>query len=377
VTVALSALVRVFEAIAPLDLAESWDNVGLLVDPRSEGTELEIDRVLLTIDATRAVLREPSLGAGACLLAYHPPIFAALKRVDRMCSLVAVEALRRGFAVYSPHTALDAVAGGMNDWIAEAFGSASVTPIVPHERAEPGAELKLVVFVPAENADTVRRALSDAGAGVIGDYSQCSFNLRGEGTFLGGATANPTVGHAGRFERVEEIRLEMVCPKRALPRVAAALVEHHPYEEPAWDVYPLAPKPRLGAGVGRIVTLAEPAPLGDVLVRVKRHLGLEQLRVAASEAHERGAPIRRVALCAGSGGSVFERTSGVDLYLTGEMRHHDVLAKLSQGASVILCEHSSSERGYLPRLRERLLAATGNAVEVTIAGSDVEPLRTV
>jgi hypothetical protein len=222
--------------------------------------------------------------------------------------------------------------------------------------------------------DALRRALSEAGAGVIGDYTECSYELAGNGTFLGGTATNPAVGERGRFERVPETRLEMVCPREALPHAAEALRRVHPYEEPAWDVVPLVEKPALGFGAGRAVELDEPAPLGALVERIKAHIGRPWVRVAAAERHAKGTPIRSAAVCAGSGGGFVAEARSRDVYLTGELRHHDVLSLLARGTSVVLCEHSSSERGYLRVLDERLSAGAGSALEVLISEADRDPV---
>jgi dinuclear metal center YbgI/SA1388 family protein len=368
-------LVAALGRIAPLDLAESWDNVGLLLDPRAPGRKLEVSRVLLAIDATPEVLEECRERGADCLVAYHPPFFAPKRRFSSSADPALFAAITTPFAIYSPHTALDAAAGGLNDWLAKCLGAGDVTALAP---ARPQSnQHKLVVFVPEEHADRLRAALSDAGAGVIGAYSSCSFNLRGEGTFFGSEHANPRVGEKGKLERVPELRLEMVCPERALPAVARALHREHPYEEPAWDVYPLAPKPDPRAGVARQVTFREPRRLPELIAELKKNLGLGLLRVAASKSHLEGAALRTAAVAAGSGGAAFNRGPACDLYVTGEMRHHDVLEKLAQGSSVVLCEHSNSERGYLPELGRRLIAETGTNLDVAIAQTDVEPLRLV
>jgi putative NIF3 family GTP cyclohydrolase 1 type 2 len=281
---------------------------------------------------------------------------------------------RHGFAVYSPHTALDAVPLGVNDWLAEGLGAGTTRALVPAAKQEANAKFKLVVFVPKSHVDALRDGLSDAGAGHIGAYSHCSFCSTGEGTFFGHEGTTPALGRAERFERVEEERLEMVCSQASLASLADVILRHHPYEEPAWELYPLAPKPQQHAGSGRLLTLDAEATLGDLVERAKSHLGLERLRVASSDAHRSGARFKRVAVCAGSGRSVFEHAPEADVYLTGELGHHDVLALLARGKSVILAEHSHTERGYLPRLRERLSALTGERVEIELAASDSEPL---
>jgi hypothetical protein len=229
--------------------------------------------------------------------------------------------------------------------------------------------------VPEAQAAALRSALAAAGAGVIGEYSECSSEVSTTGTFLGGPGANPAVGARGVLERVAELRLEMVCPKDALGRIARAMRDVHPYEEPAWDVYPLAPRPAAGFGAGRAVTLEAPTTLEALTERLKAHLGRSSLRVAATDAQRAGAAIRRVALCAGSGSSVFERAPGFDAYVTGELSHHAVLARLAAGASVVLCEHSSSERGFLAKYADSLSEQAAGALEVVVSKRDREPIE--
>lgn len=373
-SIPLSVLLEKLETLAPLRYAEEWDNVGLLIDPRSRGADLNVRRVLLCIDATHAVIEEAVNARVGCLLSYHPPLFRAQKRFANVDSPLLFAAARHGFAVYSPHTALDAVPLGINDWLVEGLGAGSSQALVPHPEQDPNAAFKLVVFVPRDQADRLRGVLAEAGAGRIGAYSHCSFNISGEGTFFGLEGSDPVVGHAGRLEHVDEQRLEMVCPKRALPAISRAIAQHHPYEEPAWELYPLARKPDDRAGAGRVLTLEAPVSAPELVARVKAHLGLEQLRVALSSEHLAGESIQRVAVCAGSGRGVFEKAGDADVYVTGELGHHDVLALLARGKSVILAEHSHTERGYLPRLKERLAALTDGNIEILIAEGDREPL---
>jgi putative NIF3 family GTP cyclohydrolase 1 type 2 len=167
----------------------------------------------------------------------------------------------------------------------------------------------------------------------------------------------------------------MVCPKGALARVAEVMRDVHPYEEPAWDLYPLAPRPVLGFGVGRRVVLSEPAPLSLLVERLKLHVGRRSLRVAAAPHHRAGSLVHHAAVCAGSGGSVFEHASSVDLLVTGELSHHLVLDKLASGSSVVLCEHSSSERGFLSPFARRLTELSGSSVEFAVSVADREPLE--
>jgi dinuclear metal center YbgI/SA1388 family protein len=377
----LAATVALLERIAPLAYAEEWDNVGLLFEPlgdrRDEAAPPSVRRALFTIDLTEAVLDEALERDVDLAVAYHPPIFRAQKRFGThgLAERTLQRAARAGIAIYSPHTALDAAPGGVNDWLAGGVGAGERTPLVDANALDPAAAFKLVTFVPRAAVDAVASALGRAGAGHIGEYSECSTRAPVVGTFLGGSQTNPAVGVPGKLEHVEEIRLEMVCPRHALGRVARVMRDVHPYEEPAWDVYPLAARPQADFGLGRSVMLETPVALETLVGRLKAHLGRSALRVAASAKQRAGELVRRVAACAGSGSGVFERTAGFDVYVTGELSHHAVLERLAAGASVVLCEHSSSERGYLPAYAQKLAELAAGALEVVVAERDREPIE--
>ncbi len=363
-------LVDVLEALAPLRYAESWDKVGVQV----EGKKRRIRQAYLTIDLTREVVEEVVAAGADAIVSYHPFIFeplAALRRDDAKEGSV-LTLVEKGISVYSPHTALDAAPAGINDWLAEAFPKAKTEPLLAAFEHRQGQEMKLVVFTPKTAVSVLREALGDLGLGVIGLYDLCSFGVEGTGSFRGAPECRPAVGESGRLEEVEEVRLEMVMPRRLMKEAVHVIRRLHPYEEPAFDVYELAPPPMNDVGVGRLVRLARPVTLSTVVRRVKEHLGLTHLRVA--ESREGAKKISTVALCAGAGGSVLAGAAA-DLWLTGEMRHHDVLAATQSGIHVILSEHTHTERGYLPRLRSRLEAACEERVRWVISQRDVSPLR--
>ncbi len=376
----LADVLQLLERIAPLDLAEDWDNVGLVLEP-SASAALAIERLFLCIDLSESVLSEALDVRANFVLAYHPPIFRGLKRLRASSAeeRVLVRALEAGLAVYSPHTALDAAQGGVNDWLARGVGAGRCTPLVA-TTSKQNAELKLVVFVPRSHVARLRSALSqELGAGSIGNYSECSYELDGQGSFFGNDSAAPAVGERGKLELVAEVRLEMRCPASAVKDLARVIAAHHPYEEPAWDLYPLlqAAAPPATVGAGRLLELDTPITVSEAVTRLKAHLGVSTLRVAHAERHEAGAQVKRVALCAGAGGSLFEAIQGVDLFVTGELRHHDVLAKVRAGSSVILSEHTHTERGFLPELARRISELAGGELEVLVSKRDADPLRTV
>lgn len=363
-------LVAVWDTIAPIGHAAEWDNVGLLVG----SSNWTFHGALLTIDLTMDVLLEAEqLGAGA-IIAYHPPIFSGLKRftADDPASAVVLQAAAARTAVFSPHTALDAAPGGMTDWLADGIGAGDATPLQAATELGAHERCKVVTYVPHDAVDAVRSAMGDAGAGTIGDYTHCSTSIENEGTFIGGTGSNPAVGSAGQLERVNERRLMMVSSNRGLAAVLAALRTAHPYEEPPVHVIPLADRPMHDTGVGRCLCLSEPKSTADVVASLKTHLGVSTLRVAEG----RGGPERheRVGLCPGAGGSLLDEaaSNGCTMFVTGEMRHHDVLAAVDRGITVILAGHTNTERGYLPHLRDRLAAAMPGC-EFTVSTRDCTP----
>lgn len=282
----VSDLVHAMQQIAPPDHAESWDKVGLLV---GDSTRELRGPVVLTIDLIESVLAEAvELKAGA-IIAYHPPIFEPLARVTDVTprQRVILRAIEAGIAVYSPHTALDAVPGGVTDWLCEGLSGGEPGKIkgdcralVAHAKNPVTQQIKIVTFVPAAEVEKVRNALASAGAGIIGQYSLCSFASPGTGTFFGSESANPQVGQRGRIEQVDELRLEMVCSKAALPLALETLRGLHPYEEPAIDVYELQATPRRGAGAGRRLALDHPATVHDLAQRLKAFIKRPFVRYA-------------------------------------------------------------------------------------------------
>jgi dinuclear metal center YbgI/SA1388 family protein len=353
-------LERAMQAIAPLEYAESWDNVGLLVGD----TDRELrGPVLLTIDLTEPVLAEALASKAGAIVAYHPPLWEPVKRITAAMprGRIILGAIQSGIALYSPHTALDATLGGVTDWLCEGLSGGADGKIAgdsralqPHMRREETQQVKIVTFVPEREVESIRNALASAGAGKIGAYNVCSFAIPGTGTFMGTEGSKPVVGRAGRLEFVQEVRLEMVCGRSALPLALETMQRFHPYEQPAFDVYELLGKPERHVGPGRRIVLDQPATLGQLADRLKRHLGIAVVNVA--RVGDQDGPVTHVGVVPGSGASLAKaaRQEGCQVFVTGEMKHHEMLEALNEGMSLILAGHTNTERGYLPRLARRL-----------------------
>jgi dinuclear metal center YbgI/SA1388 family protein len=361
----VSEIAQIIEQVAPCDTACAWDNVGLQVG----NPDTPVRAILFALDVTHELAREAE-GFGANLIVtHHPLIFKArssMAETDPPARLIA-DLIRRGLSLYAAHTNLDvAPKVGVNAALADALGLRGCTPLLPVDRE---LMAKVVTFVPEGSADAVRRALAAAGAGAIGEYAECSFALRGEGTFLGGEAASPTVGQAGQFERTPEIRLEMIVPRRLQAKAVGALLAAHPYEEPAFDIYPLLNNPRnVGLGLIGELEAAMEFPVFCELIRAK--LGIASVRAVWNPNCKRN--IRRIAVLGGGGGGevVSAAKAGADAFVTGDVKHHDGLAALEHGLAVVDAGHFATERPGLERLAEYVRARAGSPVHVSSACTD-------
>lgn len=336
------------ENLAPTALAQEWDNVGLLAGD----LQAAVRRVLLTIDMTEAVVDEAIRKKVEFVISYHPPIFkpiTSLRTPGSGMDALVFRCIRGGAAIYSPHTALDAAEGGTNDVLAELCGITETEPL-EYVDAPTEAQCKFVVFVPSEHVEKVASAMFETGAGHIGDYSQCSFRSSGEGTFLGGETTRPAIGQRGRMESVQEVRLESIVRTTDISKVVRAMRDVHPYEEPAFDIYPLKARPV--RGIGRCGRLSKTT----TLQRLAQRLRLQTKANCVQIVGERDQPVEEAVIVAGAAGSLPFRISlsSRHVVITGEIRHHDALTIQRVGCTAIALGHWASERPVLKPLARRL-----------------------
>ncbi len=347
----LHDLTAFLKSFAPTSLAEKWDNVGLLL---GDG-EREVHRVLTCLTLTHDVAREAITERVDLVVTHHPVLFKPVQRItaDDVAGRVLLDLLAARMAVYSPHTGYDSAVRGINQQLAEMFDLREVAPLRVRP-AQPSATCKIVCFVPESHADAVRQALSDAGAGVIGEYSRCSFNVAGTGTFRGSEASNPAIGKAGQYETVAEIRIEMDCPTARLGDAVSRLRAVHPYEEPAFDIYPLTDEPDW-LGSGRCGSLATDSTLADFIAIVKQRLRVASVQFIGDPTSR----VRRVAVACGAGGEFVPDAirNGCDVLLTGEARFHSCLEARENGLALVLAGHYATERPAMEKLAEALSAA--------------------
>jgi dinuclear metal center YbgI/SA1388 family protein len=334
------------EELAPLAWAESWDNVGLQVgDPGRPAR-----RILVALELTGGVAEEAIAAQADLVVVHHPAIFSPWKaiRFDTPGGQRIERLIKAGIGLYAAHTNLDQAVGGTNDTLAALVG------LTEHETLmQIGEEkyVKLVVFVPKGHEDPVRAALAEAGAGHIGNYSHCTFQAPGTGTFLPLDGTRPFIGQQGRLEYADEIRLETIIPESGVRRAVQAMIGAHPYEEVAYDLYPLA-NPGRGRGHGRIGRLGAPVALQALVDQLKQALRLPHLKVVGAH----GRQVQQVAVGAGSGGMLIPMAArrGADVLITGDVKYHDAQDAADAGLAVIDVGHYNSEVIVVPPLARYL-----------------------
>ena len=357
------------DQIAPFAGAEPWDNLGLLAGR----LEWPARRVLVALDLTDAVAREALQKRTEALVLYHPPIHKEIRTFTPDSAgptSLLPDLLAARVALLATHTAMDAAVGGTNDLLLDLFEPISRRPL---ERViDETGQYKLVVFISAAEVGELRKALSAAGAGVIGHYTECSFELDGRGSFRGDETTSPVVGRKQVLEFVDEVRLEMVVPRRRIAEVVRALYATHSYEEPAFDLYPLHQVSGRGQiGPGRVGVLRRPKTGTSLL----RHLAPAVNMSVATTVGSLTRSFATVTAAAGSFG-VHRFRDPASLAVTGELKHHDALQLLRRGITAICLGHYASERLALEALGARLAKALKDA-NVSLAKADRAPFQPV
>jgi dinuclear metal center YbgI/SA1388 family protein len=361
----ISEIAGAIEQIAPLKLAQEWDNVGLLIgNPKKQ-----IKKILVTIDITKDVLAEAKQFKVDMILSYHPTIWDGLKKVTAGGEGdIVYQLIRADIAVFAIHTALDAAVGGVNDGLAELVGIIDAKPIGDYVANPKGDMYKLVVFVPKNALDKVSAAIFKAGAGHIGNYSNCGFGAAGTGSFKPLAGAHPAIGDVGRKESVEEMRFETIVPAHILGEVVGAMKKAHPYEEPAFDVFKISDTEKFG--LGRMGGLPKTLTVKHIITAIKRKTGAKAVGIVGNANRK----VKTAAVCAGSCGRIINSVivAKCDLYVTGELKHHQAMAAQEAGLCCLCLSHSVSERFILKKLAQRLQKLLKTAT-IRVSNKDADP----
>jgi dinuclear metal center YbgI/SA1388 family protein len=355
----------------PPATADAWDAVGLVYgDPAAP-----VDKVLLAVDPVQPVADEAA-GWDADLLVVHHPLF--LKAVHAVPATTPkgrtlATLAGAGCALLTAHTNADGAAQGVSESLALALGLSDLTPI--RAAAAPPTD-KLVVFAPVADAEKVRAAITGAGAGRIGDYDTCTFTSAGEGRFRPLHGADPSIGRVGSVEVVDEVRIESVLPRDRRGRVIRAMLDAHPYEEPAWDLFEVADAGLATTGVGRIGSVP-PTTLAGFAEAVAAALPATAAGVRVAGDPDR--VVRRVAVAGGAGDFLLDDVAGadVDVFVTSDLRHHPASEfQELRGPALVDVPHWAAEWTWLPVVRSRLAEVLGDTVEARVSRIVTDPWRT-
>lgn len=362
----LRELIKVIEGKYPTNLAYDWDNVGLLVGD----WDSEINKVLVSIEANEKLIEEAIENDIDLIVTHHPFIFSKIKRItsSELKGKLIHKLIKNDIAIYSMHTNFDIANEGLNDYFMSLLGieKSEILDVTYSEQL-----YKLAVYVPKDHADTVRLKMCEVGAGFIGNYSHCSFNIDGKGTFMPEEGTNPFIGAINSLETVEEIKVETVVPKKALNSVLNEMLKSHPYEEVAYDLYKIENKGEV-FGLGRIAKLDKKMTLEELAQLVKEKLNMNYIRVVG----DLNSYITKIAVVTGSGSSYVKdaKKSGAQVLITGDLKYHEAQDALDIRMNIIDCGHFESEYIFKDIMKEFL----DEKVDLKVVQSEVDlnPIKT-
>lgn len=339
-------VVNFMEKWAPAYLAEEWDNVGLIIGDEGK----TVNRILVCLDITSSVVEYAENENVDMIITHHPLLFRPIKRLcgSNWKEKLIARLIKKDICVYSAHTNLDYAEEGVNWQLAQAIG---LTEIRNLKTVKEEKIYKVAVFVPYESLDAVREAMGKEGAGWIGRYSNCFFMAEGTGTFMPLEGTNPYIGTQGVLEKVKEYRLESVVPESKLKGVIEAMIKAHPYEEVAYDIYPLKIKGR-GFGYGKIGVVNPSLSLQEFASNVKKALNADYVRVIGKSKED----IKKAAVFSGSLdedilGSI---PSDVDVLVTGDIKYHIAIEIAEMGMCVIDAGHFNTENVIVPAIINKI-----------------------
>jgi len=307
-------LISVIEKYAAPELQEDYDNAGLITGKGS----WDCSAVLVSLDVTMDVIKEAKENNCNLIVAHHPIVFRGLKRINgtNYVEQVMIDAIKNDIAIYAAHTNLDNIVLGVNGKIAKKLGLKNITILQPKNKML----RRLITFAPVDKAELVRNSIFEAGAGHIGNYSECSFNSEGTGTFKAGKGADPYVGEIGERHHENETKIEIVYPFYLENQVVEALIKNHPYEEVAYDIFTME-NVHYGIGAGITGELEQPQDEKDFLKFIRQTFGVGAIRHTGLL----GKPIKKVAVCGGAGSFLIKKAvqAGADIYITADIKYHE------------------------------------------------------
>lgn len=363
----LNDLIRKIENRYPLNLAYDWDNVGLLVGD----FDSEIKKVLVSLEANEKIIREAIDQNIDLIVTHHPFIFRKMNKINTkdLKGRLICDLIKNDIALYSMHTNFDIAFDGLNDYFMEIMGfeNCKVLDITNTETL-----YKLAVYTPMTHEKIVREALGESGAGYIGNYSNCTFNTSGIGTFRPEESSNPFIGKIGKIEEVEEVKIETIVPSSILQKTISKMIKAHPYEEVAYDVYKLENKGK-AVGLGRYSTIDNEIDLESLCEKIKLKLNMDHIRVVG----ELNTKIKKVAVVTGAGSDMISlaKSKNCDVIITGDVKYHEAQDALDMNMCVVDCGHFHTENIFKDVMKRFL--DTSEGIEVINSEINLNPFKII
>ncbi|GAE24726.1 hypothetical protein JCM9140_677 [Halalkalibacter wakoensis JCM 9140] len=365
------ALIQQFESWSPKSLAVEGDKNGLMVGTLNK----EIKKVMIALDVLENVMNEAIDKEVDLIVAHHPLLFRPLKKIDLDTAhgRIVAKAIKHDITIYAAHTNLDIAKGGVNDMMAEALGLTETEVLSPTMTT---ALKKIVIFVPETHVENVRNAIGNAGGGHIGNYSHCTFNSKGQGTFRPEEGTNPFIGEQGTLEFVDEVKIETIVPASLQNKVIKAMLKAHPYEEPAFDLYPLDNQGEV-LGLGRIGKLPSGMTLGAFAEHVKQAFDVQGARVVG----DLTANVQKVAVLGGDGNKYMKDAifKGADVFVTGDVYYHVAHDAMMDGLNIVDPGHNVEKimKNGVKTFFDEFLQKSKYRTEVIVSEPNTDPFQFV
>ena len=363
----LNDLIKKIENKYPLNLAYDWDNVGLIVGD----FDSEIKKVLVTLEANEKVINEAIENNVDLIVTHHPFIFKKMKKINTrdLKGRLIHKLIKNNINLYSMHTNFDIAYDGLNDYFMEVMGfeNSKILDVTNSETL-----YKLAVYVPETHENILREALGEAGAGYIGNYSNCTFNISGIGTFKPEKNTNPFIGTIGEIEKVKEVKIETIVQQSILHKTIDKMIKAHPYEEVAYDIYKLENKGQ-SVGLGRYVTLDSETYLQSLCEKIKLKLNMDHIRVVG----ELNRKIKKVAVVTGAGSDMvgLAKSKKCDVIITGDVKYHEAQDALDMDMTIVDCGHFDTENIFKDVMKRFL--DTVEDIEIIKSDINLNPFKII
>jgi dinuclear metal center YbgI/SA1388 family protein len=358
-------IIRIMENYFPPYLAEDWDNCGLQVGSHNAS----VNKLMISLDLDQQILQQAINAKADMIITHHPLLFKPVKSInfDQPLGNIIEKLIKNNICVYAAHTNLDASEKGLNQLLAKILDLKDIGPL---DKSRQELYYKLVVFVPVTHINEVSRAINDAGAGYIGNYSDCSFRTGGTGTFKPNKGTNPFIGAEGNLTEVNEFRLETIVPKHLINKVVDSMIKAHPYEEVAYDLYCLANEGEI-ISLGRRGRLKNSMTLRNFAQNVKKRLQVDNVQIAG----DLDKIISNVAVVSGAGADFIKMiiARDIDVLVTGDVKYHEAKDAVMAGLAVVDAGHQGTEEimvSYLAELLERQCKDLNYNIEISMGHSE-------